>query len=184
MKSIDNKLLTEVVLLLREASSKFNSPLPAGANADDVDHLASTTGIVVPSEFRKWLLTCNAPRVGYGFYFGINTVDEVLDIRHLIQSYPSWVSRGWLPLAGDGCGNYYLVATRGEFGPGAPVFYVDTAEGEDTPAYLVASNTLYCISFLLKRDLDRTEWPFNGIEVIGSDPEIVRFDGLPLPWDA
>jgi hypothetical protein len=30
--------------------------------------------------------------------------------------YPQWRAPGWLPVAGDGCGNYYVLAGDGSVG--------------------------------------------------------------------
>lgn len=42
--------------------------------------------------------------------------------------FPEWTLKGWLPVAGDGCGNYYVLLADGSVG------FVETASDPDALA--------------------------------------------------
>ena len=93
-----------------------------------------------------------------------------------------WKSKKWIPIAGDGCGNYYLLATSHEYGRGRPVFFVDTHEDPNEPSYLVASDLWHFMSFLLRKELGESAWPFRKEFVVEEDPAIESYHGLRYPW--
>ena len=69
-----------------------------------------------------------------------------------------WRDRGWLPVAGDGCGNQYVLVSHGI-------------------AYVVASDLWTFLRFLLLRETGDGRWPFDRRAVIAADPELA---GLPI----
>jgi hypothetical protein len=92
------------------------------------------------------------------------------------------MKKKWIPVASDGCGNYYAVPTNGEFGPGFPVVFIDSIASTDSPAYIVASGVLKFVRFYLEDELRLTQWPFDREEVVRCDPGILTFSGVKLPW--
>ena len=93
-------------------------------------------------------------------------------------------NEGLIPTAGDGCGNHYILATRGDFGAGFPVLFIDCSVDHESPAFIVASDIGRFLEFLLGKELGVAGWPFDKASVLHADPNIRRFQGVALPWDA
>lgn len=178
-------LIDEVIELLPQLVTPPEEPLPPPpATNEQIDRFERQFHLRVPDELRQWLLVTNGPCVGPGGVFGIETKRAHLDIGRCLASHPVWIAKGWIPIAGDGCGNYYLAVTRQDFGEGEPVIFIDTMEGDDCATYVVASSILKFLRFLFLYDLGRSGWPFRKAEVIASDPAIESFVGVPMPWEA
>jgi len=62
------------------------------------------------------------------------------------EFYPRWVELGWLPVAGDGCGNYYVLRDDGAVG------FVDTMKDPDQIDRQVAGDLLMFMTGLLASD--------------------------------
>ena len=184
MTELNINLQREVEVLLREVPGPPGEPIPAGASPRELDDLETGRGFRIPPLLRIWLATSNGPCVGPGGIVGINTKRRIQDVAIVLDRHPPWKEDWWIPVAGDGCGDYYVVATRNEFGPGEPVLFIDTHEDPATPNYIVASNVWQFLRFLFLDELDRTKWPFDETEVVAADPEILSFSGVTLPWDA
>jgi hypothetical protein len=171
---------------LRDLLTKIPLPpgeeLPQGIADADCDLFEQRTGMLLPADLRNWLIMTNGPCVGPGGLFGIRPRRRHLDIEAHLKMYPSWSAKKWIPIAGDGCGNYYVVATGQECGGGYPVLFVDTSASPDIPAYIVASDLEHFVIFLLEAELGDRSWPFRETSVIRADPNIVRFAGVKLPW--
>jgi cell wall assembly regulator SMI1 len=175
----------EVKRLLHEVERPPGESIPPGASPAEIVTLEATIGISLPPLLRKWLSTSNGPFVGPGGIAGINPKREDRDIPWLLELFPSWKSNRWIPIAGDGCGDYYVVSTQNEFGDGEPVLFIDVHDGDDSrPTFIAASNVWRFLRFLLLKDLRKSKWPFDEIEVLAADPEILTFSGVPLPWNA
>ncbi|WP_081752686.1 SMI1/KNR4 family protein [Kallotenue papyrolyticum] len=156
--------------------------IPEGLGDEEIAAFTERTGVAVPSEVAELLRFMNGPYVGHKVLLGI--IDhEYRGIEPIYQLYPYWKDRGWLPIGGDGCGNYYVVPTRGEFGPGYPVFFVDTMDDPDVPAYIVASNVVRFVEFLILNELGEIDWPWDKNEVLKKDPDILRYCRIPIPWE-
>jgi hypothetical protein len=62
--------------------------------------------------------------------------------------FPEWAEQGWLPVAGDGCGNYYVLTADGTAG------FVDTMKGPGRIDRQVADDLLSFMTGLLADDQD------------------------------
>ena|SRR5690349_19611411 len=58
--------------------------------------------------------------IGSGGVFGPRPDEPYLDMPQRRDSFPQWAEKGWLPVAGDGCGNCYVLTADGTVG------FVDT----------------------------------------------------------
>jgi cell wall assembly regulator SMI1 len=168
--------------LLAQAPQPPEERLPGGISDTECDAFEQRTGIRLPEEVRQWLKISNGPCVGPGGLYGIRPQRSHLDIEAILDLYPSWKTRQWIPIAGDGCGNYYVIPTQEEYGSGYPVLFVDTNSTSDVPAYIVASDIGHFLVSLLEKELGEKRWPFDENYVTKADPEITRFVGVPLPW--
>ncbi|MCP4536461.1 MAG: SMI1/KNR4 family protein [Chloroflexi bacterium] len=174
----------EVLALLRKVPAPPEDSLPAGASNAALQDAESTNGILFPPKLRDWLSTSNGACVGPGGLVGIDINRDSHDLAAIFDNYPIWRDKGWIPVAGDGCGNYYVVATRNDYGAGEPVLFVDANETPDEPAFIAASDTWLFLKFLLSKEVGESRWPFNEAEVVTSDPDIVSFENVCFPWNA
>ncbi len=173
--------IDEVLKAVRLSKLPPGEVLPGGATADQLQRLEQKLGFRLPSEFASWLAACNGPCVGSGGVAGFETRRKSQDIELILANYPLWKERRWLPVAGDGSGNYYLLINEGA---GRPVAFFDTMEDDQAPAFVVASNLWSFLLFFIEKELGRSGWPFDREKVLGSDPDILNYEGLRLPWNA
>jgi SMI1 / KNR4 family (SUKH-1) len=181
-----------------------------GASQKSIDAFAHRVGIKVPDELREWLSLANGAAIGPGGVFGIRPGDEYLDIESCLDAHRAWKKRKWIPVAGDGCGNYYVMPTQGDFGPGFPVAFVDSISDKILG---VASRLSLFLIFLLEAELSLVrlipiyetllkkhrlpehlvfpvsdpiwpKWPFDRDYVVRKDPDILKLKKELLPWEA
>jgi cell wall assembly regulator SMI1 len=103
----------------------------------------------------------------------------------MVDLYPEWRPRRWVPLASDGCGNAYVLdCSDGNQSPEA-VYFVDCAFDSSQFAYVVASSLQRFLTFYLESDLGELQqsWPIDREYVLARDPEVASFDARLLPWD-
>lgn len=160
------------------------SSLPPGIDDTVIDSFVGRTGLPVPHPLREWLRFTNGPRIGPGCVFGIATPDAWTNIEtyYTENMYPTWLTKGWIPIAGDGCGDYYVVSVCSE-GFGNPVLFLDQSSELLIPEYVVASDLWHFLRFYLGRELGERGWPFRREFVLSLDPELAHYANAPLPWD-
>jgi cell wall assembly regulator SMI1 len=155
------------------------------ASESDIFGFEERTGIQLPNELRTWLQEVNGVVVGPGGLFGLRPDEEYLNAEAIVRHWKryNWAGKGWFPLAGDGCGNHYVMLTR-YLGDASPVGFVDTGCDPSKVYYVVGSNLWCFLGFLLRRELGKVGWPFQKEFVEKQDPAISRFEDLCLPWNA
>lgn len=169
----------QINALLERVPKPPERPLPAGVSDADLDAFSARVGLTVPAELREWLKLCNAPCVGPGGLFGIRPAPSFLDIEEYLQRFPMWRKKEWIPIAGDGCGNYYVLLASKDLN--SPVFFIDSAT--DRPEFVAASNLEHFLVFLLMKEIGESRWPFDRGFVMQQDPNLEEYDEVPLPWD-
>jgi hypothetical protein len=173
---------------VRELLGKVPKPpedaLPGGVEDNDCNDFQLRSGIILPHDLRVWLKLANGPCVGPGGLYGIHPFRDHLDMEVFLSLFPSWRERGWIPIAGDGCGNHFVLPTNQAYGNGFPVLFVDTSFSPDSVSYIAASDLGHFLVFLLGRELGNRGWPFDKDFVMLSDPRIVQFRGVDFPWAA
>jgi hypothetical protein len=70
---------------------------------------AARLGHPLPAALAAWLSVCNGAAIGPGGVFGQRPDERFLDIVSVRERHPGWRRQGWIPVAGDGCGNYYVL---------------------------------------------------------------------------
>jgi cell wall assembly regulator SMI1 len=152
-----------------------------GIGAAELDELLGRHGVSFPPSLRAWLAMCNGSFAAQGGLLGVGRTEANLDIFHAWAIYPEWKRLGWIPVAADGCGNYYVVVPRGPNGEFA--CFIDTAESPFALCYAVASDALHLAYFMLHRECHRSGWPFDEAWVTSVDPRIIHCDCAPMPWE-
>jgi hypothetical protein len=146
--------------------------VPGGASDQEIAALGDTLGIALPGDLQSWLRLNRGDVIGPGGVFGIRPNWDFVDITSRLADYPGWLERGWLPVAGDGCGNFYVLETTGPLA--GFVGFVDTISDPDGFAYVAASGLWQFMCFLLEAERDdyRSAWPFDRKYVLTQDPNL------------
>ena len=88
--------------------------MPAGASETAFKNFERRTGLQLTAPFRAWLAEINGAMIGPGGLFGVREPSDFLSIEKCLRMYPKWRELGWVPVASDGTGNYWVTAP----GPG------------------------------------------------------------------
>jgi hypothetical protein len=155
-------------------------PLPGGASDTELADLAARLGVALPQVLTAWLRICKGAAIGPGGLFGARPDQAFLDMAERLALHPQWRAVGWLPIAGDSCGNDDVLITTG---PQAGfVAFIETVADPDRTAYLVASDLWRFLVFLLQRELGDRRLPFDAAAVLHSDPRLSEGPIGLLPW--
>lgn len=157
--------------------------IPKGILEHECNGFAKRTGLVIPPDLRDWLMISNGPCVGPGGFYGIQPHRHHLDIESYLEAYPIWKNYGWIPIAGDGCGNHYILTQRDEFRCDNPILFIDTSTSFESDCYIVASDISHFIVAVLEQELGKRGWPFDKQFQLNFDPQIINCIGAKLPWD-
>jgi hypothetical protein len=175
----------EVARLLHDVPLPPGESLPAGADHSKVGAAFQRIGVEPSDALVAWLGVCNGPCVGPGGLFGVDTERESLDIEHVMVRFPNWADLGWIPIAGDGSGNYFVLLPN----PYKDVVaFIDTSLNPNAVGYVVASDLARFLVALLTSELEHDgQWLFNRAAVLANDPgleSVAEQLGLPVPWEA
>ena len=174
------KNIDQLVQILRDAPLHPEEGVPPSLDRSEITELQRRLGMGFPPTFAEWLTKTNAPCVGSGGFVGLSPARKSLDIEAIYQNYPSWQSAGWIPVANDGSGNYYVLVP-----PRFPVAFIDVSENPCGLAYVAASNLLKFIEMFIRRECGERDWPFNEDYVLRNDPDVVTHRDLAcMPWES
>lgn len=121
---------------------------PRGAGPAEIDNLQARLACSIPPVLRAWLSVCRGAGIGPGGVFGPRPGAPSLDMAWRRDLFPEWAQLGWLPVAGDGCGNCYVLTTDGTVG------FVDTMKDPGRIHRQVADDLLSFMTSLLASDQD------------------------------
>ncbi len=121
---------------------------PQGAEPAELDSLQARLGCIIPPVLRAWLSVCRGAGIGAGGVFGPRPDRPSLDMAQRRDLFPEWAEQGWLPVAGDGCGNCYVLTADGTVG------FVDTMKDPGRIDRQVAGDLLSFMTDLLADDQD------------------------------
>jgi cell wall assembly regulator SMI1 len=156
-------------------------PYPGGASDAELADLSRRLGTALPDELTAWLRLCKGEAIGPGGVYGVRAGH---DIAEYFGWYPRWRAEGWLPVAGDGCGNCYVLLTAGPLA--GFVGFVDTIADPDALAYVAASNLWRFLRGLFRNELGaaRPRWPFAADATLAGDPQLTQAPAALLPWNS
>jgi cell wall assembly regulator SMI1 len=157
----------------------------SGATDEQLDGLRQALGFEPPADLVDWLRVCNGVIAGPGGIYGAAPPEDFLDIAGVLQLFPRWRDNRWIPVAGDGTGNHYVLDASRQHLDRDALFFVDVMEDPDELSYVVASSLDRFLRFLLRAELGDRRWPFDEEYVSAEDPEILAVDpAVLLPWNA
>jgi len=122
--------------------------LPRGAVPTELDSLQARLDCYLPPVLRAWLSVYRGAGIGPGGVFGPRPDAPLLDMAWRRDLFPGWAESGWLPVAGDGCGNCYVLTADGTIG------FVDTMKDPGRIDRQVAGDLLSFMTSLLAGDQD------------------------------
>ena len=157
----------------------------AGASEAEISSYEAQLGYHIPPLLREWIGICHADMVGPGGRSSVDPFDGEFNIIQRSTLQPTWKDLGWFPVGGDWCGNYYVVACKGEPHLTEPVYFIDSSDDLDEPTYIAASDIRFFLKGLLLADLGDIawHWPFDQLKALEFDPDIARSNAK-MPWDA
>lgn len=163
--------------------------VPAGASDYQVRKLSKKLGVKIPDDLKMWLKLTN----GLSGFFGIDTPKDFDNTLWQVKEYyPSWPSRGLIPVAKDECGCTYAVSLEFQSTLGSAIVFMDLAGDDSEPRYVVASNMISFVEIQLFEDeipptstfQEIGEWlAANKEYVLSKDPAIVSVKGIPCLWE-
>lgn len=133
--------------------------LPGGASQQRLDGFEERTGLRLPAETRDWLSVCNGALIGPGGVYGVRPREDWLDIESILTDFPSWQTRGWIPVAGDGNGNHYVASSAASPEPAGIIMFVEPLVNPANPSFAVASGTWHFLHGLFSIEQGETWWP-------------------------
>ena len=92
----------EVMRLVHQSYETIPFPkdaLPDGVSDAAMDAFSVRTGVPIPEELRAWLRLVDGPMAGPGGTCSLKQMEEQY------EWYPEWKTKGWIKIAGDGCGD-------------------------------------------------------------------------------
>ena len=182
-----DRIRLEVAQLLRKVPKPPNYSLPEGASENELAYLSKILGYALPIELGDWLRTSNGPLVGPGGVYGVPPAEKKLLITEHLKQNSAWQASRWIPVAGDGNGNTYVLDATPGIGSSHSVYFVD--HEDERECYRVASNLWLFLRFLFLSELARVHqekphWPFDKSYVLHFDPAIAMYSGaIVLPWE-
>lgn len=170
----------EEVRMLKE----LPSPKPfEGISRQVILSYSASISIPFPESLVDWLELVNGAHVDSQALVGIKSTCA-MDIDALFQLFPCWKSSGFIPVATDGCGNYYVIITNNSYGVCFPVAFIDHEKSILKPDYLVASDFRIFVCAFIRKELGLTKgWPFDKAKMVEIDPNLLKFNGIALPWE-
>jgi hypothetical protein len=142
----NHKARHEVLRLLPNARRAPEQPFPGGASDQELADLERRLGTPLPAALTDWLHICKGEAICAGGVFGARPDQDFLDIAAYSTLHPQWKGLGWLPVAGDGCGNYYVLLTTGQ------VAFIDTMSDPDAIDHIAGEDLWTFLHSLLTRD--------------------------------
>jgi cell wall assembly regulator SMI1 len=149
MQNIKQEVLAMLPLLPLAPEDK----LPGGATAEQIQLLQKYFDLQLPTQLVEWLGCCNGPCVAQGGVFGVRPDRTFLDIINYAKQHPHWQQNHWLPIGGDGCGNYYVLALDPSNADSCPVFFIDHEADYDELSHQVAPDLWHFLHWLFKDEL-------------------------------
>lgn len=178
---MNDPVIEELMELTRQTPTPPGQHL-TGASEAEITGLENDVGRALSRGFRRWLRAVNGAMLGPGGVFGIRDRRDFLSIKKYLAIYPEWQSLGWLPIASDGVGNYWVAVPHGPDGTPDWVAFVDTHEDPASVDRYVASSVLRFIKFLLESELGETRWPGDRGYDIEHDPALVAAPEDKAAW--
>lgn len=178
---INDPVIAELVDLARRAPSPPGHEL-TGASEAEIKSLESEADRTLSPSFERWLKAVNGAMLGPGGLFGIRNAKDFLSIRQYWDIFPEWKSMGWIPVAGNGLGDYWVAVPRGPDGDPDWVAFINTHEDPLEVERFFASSVTRFVKFLLESELGERRWPADREYDLEHDPSLAATPEEKAPW--
>lgn len=121
-----------VLALLETAARAPGYEIPAGVDSALLEQYLRLAGLRPSAQWLAWVSLTNGPRVGPGGFYGVGTISADTDVQEYLTAHPELLRMKLLPVAGDGCGGFWLLACEGAPRPGATFYFDAVRWGECT----------------------------------------------------
>src|ERR1700722_17360657 len=107
MASQDSSINVEVVSLLKKVKPLGETLVLQPVTTAEVEEFEKKFRLELPIELKAWLFVANGANVNPGGVFGLK------DFAQNYSWHPNWLSKKWIPIASDGCGDSWVLACGG-----------------------------------------------------------------------
>jgi hypothetical protein len=135
----------------------------------------------VPVTLVDWLRVCKGDAIDPGGVYGARPDQPSIDMASALSRLAGWRARGWIPIAGDGCSDYYVLIGNVELA--GYVGLVDQSDLDEID-FIVASDLWRFLRFLLLKETGDRCWPFDQQAVLAADPAMEYVCDELQPWSA
>lgn len=182
----------EILAIADQRRSTNHIDLDPAPTLEEIAQSERRLGIRFPQALKQWLAVCNGAHTTFGDLYGVPTSTKggrgTIEAIATMWNDAGWLQRGWIPIANDGCGNFYVIAydhgTRDY-----AVAFIDTMENPQTLSYAVASSLLPFVAAFFLKDINleipaskQVIWPFDEYWVRENDPALFEVTVAALPW--
>lgn len=172
-----SKRIQELIVLFKSTGTGTLSPQPPSESRRHIQSLEHLAAHQIPAEYAQWLEEFDGATIHTVNVFGLRGSGKLFDQQS------DYLNQGWLNIANDGCGNYYVMALDGRFHLPCPILFVDSyAELDD--AFIVASDFCSFLQGLLANAEGQFHWPFDKKTTLQLDPELAFAKNVRFPWDS
>ncbi len=133
---------------------------PEEATDELICRAEAKLGFVIGDDYKDLLRFSSGPCIGRDGFAEFTSV-----LEHGPRSYTNVmgepaVTRGWLPVTTDGCGNYFVIM-RYPNAKGRPVAFFESSHSSDIPRYFVASSfRKFLLFWVADHGRAMSGWPF------------------------
>lgn len=183
-----NTIRDKAIKLLRQEELKNKLEVFDPVDYIKLSQFENRYGISLDHNFKEWLSISNGSHAGGGGFYGIGHSKDSIQLNFVVHPY--WILSQWVPVAGDGFGNTYLIDCSRTSIRGF-VFFIDSHNNASKITYYVASNFWMFMYLMLVGESDNYPdeneyedlWPFNKDFVLSIDPAIKNAPYDLLPWN-
>lgn len=174
----------DVLELLKRTQDPDAGPI-VGATDDEIRSLETAIGMSLPESLKSWLRVCRSSLGGEGGIYGTSqSHSEFLNIDARLDLYPTWRELGWIPIAGDGCGNQYVIV---DYEGREAVAFIEAVVDPEQIAYFTATTLdiflREMLHEMLRDEADKSGWPFDRNYVQRVDPDLLEISPNPVEVD-
>lgn len=159
----------EIRLLMPQAHYAPEYVLPGPASPEAIEALEREVGLCLSEPHKRWLQICDGLLIGTPV-FGVN------ELRSQFEDWRAFYDPLLVPVANDGCGNYYVTRVGAE---PDPVYFLDAIRAPELQ-FCAASNVLHLVDYLLMREVTGAQ--LSPSTVLARDPALATL-GATLMWD-
>lgn len=173
--------LDDCIRVLRSAFPNNFEKRIRGASDSEICTLEERLGFALPEALDAWLRVCRG--VSFDFLaclYGTDERDHLAIWQHMPEDWPN---PHWIPIAGDGCGNYYCLLPPTSDAPRGAVGFVEGI-GPESIDYVVASGLYeFLYSYIVAGDAS-TDWIDDKELLAQRDPALFKITTWPFIWTA